>query len=97
MNILFHLYSHHPNCTHCMHMYYKMDQDKNGPGYCGIVSSEVEPDYFCTFYRIKPVGNVNVQYTPAKDKKPTDDQIKEFTDKAEKENKEAEKNKPKKL
>jgi len=94
MNIIFHLYSHHPNCGHCGHAYYKMDQDKNGPPYCSIVSSEVEPDYYCSFYRMREKASINAAYTPAKDKKPTDEQIENFTkEQQEKDDKE----KPKKL
>lgn len=53
MKIVFHLYSTHPNCGHCMNFYHKMDQSANGPGYCGIVSAEVDTDYYCSFYRMK--------------------------------------------
>jgi len=36
-----------------MHRTYRVDQDKNALGYCGIISSEVEDDYYCDFYTLK--------------------------------------------
>ena len=56
MNLKYHLYSAHPNCAHCVHITrsQKMDMtpDEGGnPNYCGIISSEVEQDYYCDFYK----------------------------------------------
>lgn len=96
MKIDFHLYSAHANCKHCRHQYHKMDQDKLAPGHCSIIGSDVEDDYYCSFYRMKPEEDINVVYTPAKDKKPTDKQVKEFSEQQLK-NKKEDKNRPKKL
>jgi len=96
MKVYFHLYSAHANCKHCMHLFHKMDQSASGPGHCSIIGSDVEDDYYCSFYHMKPEENINIKYTPAKDGKPTDAQLKGFTDKQTKQNKEN-KAKPKKL
>lgn len=54
MNLEFHLYSAHANCRHCMHLFHKMDQSTSDPGHCSIIGSDVEDDYYCSFYRMKP-------------------------------------------
>lgn len=54
MKLNYDLFSVHAKCGHCIHKYYKMDQDNSGPGYCSIIASFVEEDYYCSFYRMEP-------------------------------------------
>ena len=62
MKLKFHLYSPNANCLHCLHRILKdMDQDpldiKIAEGYCNIVVSDVEDNYYCDFYITKPLSN----------------------------------------
>ena len=58
MNLKIHLFSSNANCSHCIHRTrrQKMDQtpdEAGNPNYCPIISSEVEHDYYCDFYKLK--------------------------------------------
>jgi hypothetical protein len=58
MKLKYHLYSSNANCFHCMHItrLQKMDvtpDEAGNPNYCGIISSEVEQDYYCDFYKLR--------------------------------------------
>jgi len=61
MNLKFHLYSSNAQCSHCIHNYHKMDMNKTGPGYCAIISTTVENDYYCDFYQIKHLKQLNIK------------------------------------
>jgi len=67
MKLNFHLYSAHANCGHCMHLLRPVDQ-AGMLGYCGIVGSSVENDYYCSFYRMVPIVETKTVDT----NKPTD-------------------------
>lgn len=60
MKVKFHLCSPSANCGHCEHMKSipargsQEDMDQFKVDYCYIVCSRVEPDYYCSFYKIKP-------------------------------------------
>ncbi len=58
MKLKCHLYSPNANCLHCDHRrVYGMDMDpldhKIGDSYCSIIASDVEDDYYCSFYTLK--------------------------------------------
>lgn len=64
MKLNFHLYSAHANCRHCMHLYHKMDQSASDPGHCSIIGSDVEDDYYCSFYRMAPIVKSKIKNIP---------------------------------
>jgi hypothetical protein len=54
MKLNYHLYSPNARCEFCIH--YNSLQKGDGTkkiDYCGIISTDVEADYFCDFYVIR--------------------------------------------
>lgn len=60
MKLKYDLYSANANCGHCVNKYHKMDQSSNDPGYCSIIASLVDDDYYCSFYRMIPIKEKTV-------------------------------------